>query len=73
MSGGEKKSELLKKIVGRGQWKIEIRVPKKNSLQYFYNTFITSFTFQVVMGFYWWGNSYFSSRFKLEPIKNSHI
>ena len=32
MSGGEKKSELLKKFVGRGWLKIEISVPKKKNL-----------------------------------------
>ena len=33
---GSKKSELLKKFVGRGQWKIEIRVKK-----ILYNIFTT--------------------------------
>ena len=66
MSRGEK-SELLKRICWQRWLKIEIHVPKikikikiknKKSSQYFYNTFITSFKFQVAMSFYWWGKKF---------------
>ena len=46
MSGGEKKWVIKKNLLAEGSGKLRyVYQKKKNSLQYFYNTFTTSFEF----------------------------